>query len=80
MTTPKLKPCPDCGGEISVYTYESGWRRAECDGHDCGYIAEPAGNRLQAARNHNLRAAYLRETFSDTPPSVRSAAKEASRG
>ncbi len=54
MTAPKLKDCPACGHQITVYTYDSGWRRAECD--HCDYIAEPAQNIIQAARNHNSRA------------------------
>lgn len=60
MTVPNPKPCPKCQGQISVYTYDSGWRRAECD--TCDYIAEPAGNILQATRNHNQRAAILAAT------------------
>ena len=55
MTHPIIKPCPECGEPVTVYTYDSGWRRAECD--DCDYIAPPAGNTLQAIRGHNTRAA-----------------------
>lgn len=56
MTIQKLKPCPDCGADaVGIWTYDSGWRRAECDA--CLYIAEPAQNLVEAARNHNRRVA-----------------------
>lgn len=55
MTVQKLSPCPDCGADaVGIWTYDSGWRRAECDA--CLYIAEPAQNLVLAARNHNRRA------------------------
>lgn len=54
MTRPRLKPCPQCGSSrVATWVYDSGWRRVECDA--CDYIATPAENLLQAARNHNAR-------------------------
>jgi Zn ribbon nucleic-acid-binding protein len=60
MTAPKSTPCPKCRGDVSVWTYEDGWRRAECD--KCDYIAEPAENIIRAIRNHNERAGRLKAT------------------
>lgn len=54
MTYPKIKPCPKCGNEATeLYGYGDGafvnWH-VECD--DCQYMG-PAGNKLQAIRQHN---------------------------
>lgn len=54
MTRPKMKPCPECGGDVAAWTYESGWRRVEC--FDCDYIATPAGNLLHAIQHHNANS------------------------
>ncbi len=59
MSLQKLKPCPKCGGQVNVWTYESGWRRAEC--YSCDYIAKPAENLVRACRNHNERVRAAQE-------------------
>lgn len=54
MTYPKMKPCPKCGDpDVSVYTYENGWRHVECD--ECHYLGPGAGNIRQAIQDHNLK-------------------------
>ena len=61
MTYPKLKPCPECGQEMTLFQYESGWWRAECD--PCPetvggiYIGSCEGRKLDAIRAHNSRTA-----------------------
>jgi len=57
MTRPKKEACPRCGApgeELSVYTYENGWRHVECDG--CHYMGPGEGNIVQAIRSHNARS------------------------
>jgi ribosomal protein S27AE len=53
MTYPKIKPCPKCGGHVSLYTYESGWSRTECD--KCDHISSCEGSKLRAIRKHNAK-------------------------
>lgn len=55
MAYPKLKPCPFCKAvdSVSVYSYDSGTRRAECDSRGCSYIAPYSGNIRQAIKLHN---------------------------
>lgn len=56
MTYPKMKNCPKCGSEVSLWTYESGWSRVECEG--CDEIFSCEGTKLAAIRTHNAKAAY----------------------
>lgn len=63
-TVQKLKPCPKCGiTDLSIYKYESGWQHVECDA--CFYLGPGAGNRIDAARQHN--AGYEAALVSATP-------------
>lgn len=54
-TLPKIKPCPECGGEyLSVYSYDSGWRYVECDSNPvCWYRGPGEGSIRQAIKSHN---------------------------
>lgn len=66
MTYPKIAACPKCGAsgdDLTVYTYESGWRHVECD--DCYYLGPGEGNILQALRAHNERARHLTQGETD---------------
>jgi hypothetical protein len=64
MAYPKIKPCPHCDNAgLAMYGYECGefglqvnWH-VECD--DCHYMG-PGGNKLQAIREHNARAAIAK--------------------
>jgi hypothetical protein len=53
MTYPKLKACKNCGSTdmLEIYTYESGWRRVECD--KCMHFGPGEGNILSAIRGWN---------------------------
>ena len=58
MTYPKIRSCLKCGNDdMAVYGYGESqplnWH-VECD--DCQYLG-PCGNKLQAIRAHNSRAA-----------------------
>jgi hypothetical protein len=58
VTYPKVKLCPECASEPSLYAYDnwigqiSSWR-VECD--HCGYIGSCEGRKLDAIRAHNAR-------------------------
>lgn len=65
MTYPKMKPCPKCQGEVSCWTYESGWSRVECD--NCDHISSCEGRRLDAIRVHNVAAAPQLPQEGETP-------------
>lgn len=55
-TNPKIKPCPLCKSEnVSVYSYDSGWRYVECDGPGCWYRGPGEGSVRQAIKSHNER-------------------------
>lgn len=58
MSNPKIKPCPKCGSEdMSVWTYDSGWKYVECDsGTNCWYRGPGEGSVRQAIRSHNAAA------------------------
>jgi len=62
MTT-KMAPCPNCKSDenLSVYTYESGWRHVECV--RCNYLGRGEGTREGAIRSHN--AAMLAGSLTD---------------
>lgn len=62
MSHQKLEPCPNCnapGDDLTVYTYDNGWRHVECDG--CYYLGPGAGNKRQAIQIHNDRARERRQ-------------------
>lgn len=63
MTYPKIKPCPKCGDEVTVYKYDSGWQHVECD--NCLYFGPGEGNRLQAIRSHNARCDEARAALTE---------------
>lgn len=65
MTYPKMKPCPKCQGEVSCWTYESGWSRVECD--NCDHISSCEGRKLDAIRVHNVAAAPQLPQVTETP-------------
>lgn len=52
-TNPKIKPCPTCGTDehMAVYTYDNGWRHAECV--KCNYLGPGAGSIRAAIKSHN---------------------------
>lgn len=54
-TNPKMKPCPKCGyGDyLSIYKYDSGWRRVECDNGNCQYLGPGEGSVREAIKSHN---------------------------
>ena len=56
-TNPKIKPCPRCGttDDISVYSYENGWKHVECD--KCHYLGPGEGSVRQAIKSHNANVA-----------------------
>ena len=54
MTRPNCKPCPTCGGVVTLYIYDGGGRRAECD--DCEYTGPNEQSLMLAVRSHNYRA------------------------
>ncbi len=56
MTYPKLKPCPRCGSELSVYTYENGARHVECN--DCQYLGPAMSSIMAAIRLHNKEVSH----------------------
>jgi hypothetical protein len=57
MTLPKIANCPKCGGTCSVYRYDSGTRRVECDSlQTCTYSATCEGSKKHAIIEHNKRA------------------------
>ena len=52
MSYPKIESCPRCGSEdVTVYSYDSGWHHAECDG--CGYLGPGEGSATAAIKAHN---------------------------
>jgi Zn ribbon nucleic-acid-binding protein len=54
MTIQKMKPCPKCGNDdLSIYTYDNGWRHVECD--ECFYLGPGEGNKSEAVKQHNAR-------------------------
>lgn len=54
MTIKKMKPCPKCGNsDLSIYTYDSGWRHVECD--ECFYLGPGEGSKSEAVNRHNDR-------------------------
>lgn len=57
MTYPKMKRCPNCGSEVDLWTYESGWSRVECDNPKCDHISSCEGTKLLAIRKHNEKCA-----------------------
>ena len=60
MTVPKIKPCPRCKSEnVTVYSYDNGWRHVECDGPGCSYLGPGEGSILQAVKSHNERVSAL---------------------
>jgi hypothetical protein len=66
MTCPKIMPCPNCGApgtDLSVYTYENGWRHVVCC--ECSYLGPGAGNIIQAIRDHNQRS--MQKAKGETP-------------
>ncbi len=54
-TNPKMAPCANGhpADYLSVYKYESGWQRVECDHIGCWYIGPSAGSTRQAIKLHN---------------------------
>ena len=50
MTYQKMKPCPRCDGDVSVYSYDGGWKHVECD--KCGYFGPGEGSIKQAIKSH----------------------------
>jgi Zn ribbon nucleic-acid-binding protein len=66
MSRQKISPCPTCqsADEVTVYTYESGWRHVEC--LTCFYLGPGEGSILQAIKSHNERVApNVRSIMSD---------------
>ena len=57
MTYPKMKPCPRCGDDVVVYTYESGWRHVEC--LKCNYLGPGEGSIAAAIKAHNIHSAFF---------------------
>lgn len=57
MSYPKIKPCPNCGGECDVYVYDNGTRHVECD--HCGYLGPGAGSIRAAIALHHAKMAAL---------------------
>lgn len=57
MSYQKIKPCPNCRSAdgMTVYTYDSGWRHAEC--MKCQYFGPGEGSIKQAIKSHNERVA-----------------------
>ena len=55
MTYPNMKPCPKCGTEVGLWTYESGWSRVECPNPKCDHISSCEGTKLLAIRTHNAK-------------------------
>jgi len=62
----KMLPCPRCGTDehLSIYEYEGGWKRVECDGPggpndfgQCGHISHSCGRIADAIEDHNKSAA-----------------------
>jgi hypothetical protein len=53
MTYPKMRPCSKCGGEVDLWTYESGWSRVECPNPKCDHISSCEGTKLAAIKSHN---------------------------
>lgn len=55
MTTPKMKPCPNCNTDayLCIYSYEQtgGTRHVECD--KCYYLGPGAGSNDAAVKAHN---------------------------
>jgi len=52
MTIRKMNPCPKCGNtNLSIYTYDNGWRHVECD--ECFYIGPGEGSKAEAVKKHN---------------------------
>ncbi len=70
--TSKILPCPKCGNtDLSIYTYDNGWRHVECD--ECLYLGPGEGNMRQAVKQHNeqfeaTKASY--DALRTQPPPV----------
>jgi hypothetical protein len=48
MTIRKMKPCPKCGRtDLSIYTYDNGWRHLECDEGFLRRISRPTTPRFE---------------------------------
>ena len=64
MSNPKMKPCPTCktDEDLSVYSYDHGWKHVECD--KCFYLGPGEGSIKQAIIQHNARQ-EIAETLSD---------------
>lgn len=70
MTIPKMKPCPRCGNaDLSIYTYDSGWRHVECD--DCLYLGRGEGSKLEAVKQHNAAHGALKALYATAPEETR---------
>lgn len=64
-TMQKLKPCPKCGEtDLPIYKYEHGWQHVECD--ECQYLGPGAGNRIDAARQHNASYEAAKASYAAT--------------
>ena len=62
MSYPKIRPCPLCGSDVNVWTYETatgalGSRRAECENNSCWYMGPCCGSIRTAIKEHNAQAA-----------------------
>jgi Zn ribbon nucleic-acid-binding protein len=72
MTIPKMKPCPECGNtDLSIYTYDNGWRHVECD--ECLYLGPGEGSKAEAVKQHNERFEVMKaacDAKPDTPAPV----------
>lgn len=56
MTLPLIKgPCPECGDDLGLFKYETGWIRVECV--VCIFVGSAGQSKLVAIREHNRRMA-----------------------
>jgi len=55
VTNPKMKPCPKCGSteNLTIYTYDYGWKHVECVA--CDYLGPGEGSIRQAIKSYNAR-------------------------
>jgi uncharacterized metal-binding protein (TIGR02443 family) len=51
-----MNPCPKCGvdDDLTVYTYDNGWRHVEC--LKCNYLGPGEGSIKAAIKSHNAKS------------------------